>query len=76
MEKMKRSMKTSIRIFDDPTLHQGVKVTMHISKVSVRLYNVCIGPIDHILLRGMTFRNGGCFTSTSGKKTAFYHTYE
>ena len=53
---------------------QEVKVTMHISIVSVRLYNVRIAPIAHILLNGMMFRNGSCYTSTFGKKPAIYLT--
>ena len=53
-----------------------VKVTMHISIVSVRLYIVWIAPINHLLLGGIMFRNGGCFTSKCGKKTATYRTYE
>ena len=41
---------------------------MHISIVSVRFYNVRIPSNAHILLSGMMFRNGGCFTYIFGKK--------
>jgi len=51
---------------------RGVKVSMHISIVSVRLYNVRIASNAHILLSGMMFRNGGCFTHIfGGKKLQF-----
>jgi len=50
---------------------QGVKVTTHISIVSVRLYNVRIASNVHILLSGMMFRNGSCLTSTFGNKLQF-----